>query len=55
MCILTGLQVLRFLRNLHLPCCVSPSSLKGFFLQKELPKKLFMGEVFGKNLWGVVH
>ena len=26
-----------------------------FFLQKEQPKELFMGEIFGKNLWGGVH
>ena len=27
----------------------------GFFLQKELLKKLFVGEILGKNLWGGVH
>ena len=41
--------------NLHLPCCVPPSTMERFFLQKEQPKELFMGEIFGKNLWGGVH
>ena len=39
-----------FYVNLHLPCCVPPSSMEGFFFQKELPKKLFMGKTFGENL-----
>ena len=41
-----------FYVNLHLPCYVPRSSMEGFFLQKELPKKLFMEETFGKNIWG---
>ena len=44
-----------FYVNLHLPCCVPPSSMEGFFFQKELPKTLFMGETFGENLWRRVH
>ena len=43
-----------FYVNLHLPCCVPPSSMEGFFVQKELPKKLFMGEILEQNLWGGV-
>ena len=41
--------------NLHLPCRVPLSSMEGFFLRKELPEKLFKGEILGKNLWGEVH
>ena len=41
--------------SLHLPCCVPPSTMERFFLEKEQPKELFMGEIFGKNLWGGVH
>ena len=29
--------------------------MERFFLEKEQPKELFMGEIFGKNLWGGVH
>ena len=41
--------------NLHLPCCVPPSGVKGLLFQKELPEKLFMGKTFRENLWGGVH
>ena len=35
--------------NLHLPCCVPPSSMEGFFLEKELPN---FGERFmGRGTW----
>ena len=44
-----------FYVNLHLPCCVYPSSMEGIFFQKELPNKLFMGETFAENLWGGLH
>ena len=56
-CILTGLQVLRFLFNPLFTMFFSFLKYGGTFspLQKELPKKLFMREIFGKNLWGGVH
>ena len=44
-----------FYLSLYLRCCVPPSSMEAFFLQKRLPKKLFMGEIFGKNLWRGLH
>ena len=44
-----------FYVNFHLPCCVPPSSVEGYFFQKELPKMLFMGESFGEKLWRGVH
>ena len=48
-------RYLDFYVNLHLACCVSPSSTEGFLLQKELPKMLFMEETFGENLWRGVY
>ena len=43
-----------FYINLHLP-----GGMKvwygGIFFQKLLPKKLFMGETFGENLWRGVY
>ena len=40
--------------NFHLPCCVPPSSMESFFFQKYLPRRFFMEEHFGENLWGGV-
>ena len=34
--------------NLHLPCCVPPSSMEIIFLKKQRQKKLFMGRFYGK-------
>ena len=44
-----------FYVNLHLPCCVPPSSMEGFFFQKELPKTIFMGRLLGKIYGEGVH
>ena len=41
--------------NFHLPCCVPPSSMESFFFQKYLPRRFFMEEHFGENLWGGVN
>ena len=51
----SGTQVFMSTLIYHSPCCVPPSSMEGFFFQKELPKTLFMRETFGKNLWRGVH
>ena len=32
----------------YIPWCVPPSTMEVFFLQKVLPKKLFMGRFLGK-------
>ena len=42
-----------FYINLHLPGGMNVW-YGGIFFQKLLPKKLFMGETFGENLWGGV-
>ena len=45
-----------FYGNLHLLCCVPPSSIEEIFFQKQLPKKIFMGwGTFGGNFWGEAH
>ena len=54
-CILTGLQVLRFLCKPSFTMFCSSLKYGEIFLQKELPKKLFIDNIFGKNLWGGVH
>ena len=48
-CILKDLQVIRFLCKPSFTMLCSSLKHGGIFLEKELPKKLFMGEIFGKN------
>ena len=54
-CIIVYFQVLKFLYKPSFTILCPSLKYAGIFFQKELPKKLFMGETFGENLWRGVH